>query len=77
MRKNPNYEMNQIEGHYQETNPQINTRNRTNIQINNQIIYPNSNWFYRDPKPILLKLFFDRGHLVFALAKIKAIENTC
>ena len=33
MRKNSNYKMNQIERHYQETNPQINTRNKTNIQI--------------------------------------------
>ena len=42
MRKNPNYEMNQIERQYQETNPQMNTRNRTNIQINNPIKYTNS-----------------------------------
>ena len=28
MRKNPNYEMNQIEKHFHETNSQINSRNK-------------------------------------------------
>lgn len=42
MRKNPNFEMNQILNDYQRQNTQINSRNRPEIQINNQINYTNS-----------------------------------
>lgn len=42
MRRNPNFEMNQILNDYQRPNAQINSGNSLNIQINNQINYTNS-----------------------------------